>query len=257
MTISQILKKKSPKVKDEKAAKTEMEALKLLMLRFQQAAFATGKRVVIVFEGFDAAGKGTCIRHLTETLDPRSALVVPIGAPSNVEKGQHYLQRFWKKLPDAGNIVVFDRSWYGRVLVEKVEGFASPKRIKEAYGEINQFEKMLKADGIILIKIFLVVSKDEQLKRFKARLEDPYKTWKITEEDIRNRKKWDQYVKASDEMVRKCPGWSIIASDDKPYARLLTLRVVTKALSSLKKDIALKAKNRETDRLAQELFKLR
>ncbi len=257
MNISQTLKKKAPKVKDEKAAKTEMEALKLLMLRYQQAAFATGKRVVIVLEGFDAAGKGTCIRHLTETLDPRSCLVVPIGAPTKEEKGQHYLQRFWKKLPDAGNMVVFDRSWYGRVLVEKVEEFATPKRLKEAYAEINQFEKMLKADGVILVKIFLVVSKDEQLKRFKSRLEDPYKTWKITEEDIRNRKKWDQYVKASDEMVRRCPGWSIIASDDKPFARLQTLRTVTKALISLKKDIALKAKSRETDRLAQELFRLR
>lgn len=257
MTISQVLKKKSPKVKDEKAAKTEMEALKLLMLRYQQAAFATGKRVVIVFEGFDAAGKGTCIRHLTETLDPRSCLVVPIGAPTKEEKGQHYLQRFWKKLPDAGNMVVFDRSWYGRVLVEKVEGYATPKRIKEAYAEINQFEKMLKADGIILIKIFLVVSKDEQLKRFKSRLEDPYKTWKITEEDIRNRKKWDEYVKTSDEMIKKCPTWNVIPSDDKPFARLATLRIVTKALALLRKDIASKERNRKNDQLAQELFKLR
>jgi polyphosphate kinase 2 (PPK2 family) len=254
MNVSKTLKKKAPRLKDEKFAKARMEPLKMLMLRFQQAAFVTGQRVVIIFEGFDAAGKGTCIRHLTESLDPRSHTVVPIGKPSERELGQHYLQRFWKKLPDKGHIVVFDRSWYGRVLVEKVEGYATPKRIKEAYSEINQFEKMLRNDGIILVKIVLVVSKKEQMARFKARLEDPFKSWKITDEDVRNRKRWDDYVKASDQMIENCPGWYVIASDDKPYARLKVLQAVTQELMELKKFIPHKKRTKRLDDLAKQLL---
>ena len=254
MNISQTLKKKTtPKLTKNEASK--LHDLKLLMLRYQQAAYISGKRVVIVFEGFDAAGKGTSIRHLTESLDPRSATVIPIGAPTEEEKGQHYLQRFWSKLPNKGHIVVFDRSWYGRLLVENVEKLAPKKRIAEAYTEINQFEKMLMADGIIVIKIFLVVSKKEQLERFKERLQNPMKGWKITQDDLRNRKNWNKYVLASDMMVKKCPGWHVISSDNKPYARLKVLETVTKKLAVLKKDIHVKARKKRLDKNTKQLLK--
>jgi polyphosphate kinase 2 (PPK2 family) len=232
-----------------------MEELKLQMLRYQQATYIAQKRVVIIFEGFDAAGKGTCIRHLTETLDPRSCLVVPIGKPTPSEAGQHYLQRFWRHLPEAGNMVVFDRSWYGRVLVEKIENLAPDSRIKQAYHEINLFEKMMKDDGIIFVKIFLSVSKEEQLQRFKDRLEDPFKNWKITDEDVRNRRKWNAYTKASGVMFKKCPGWHIVDSNDKAEARLEVLKIVTKELEPLKAYFPKKLKQKRIDKLTRELFK--
>lgn len=253
MNLSQALKKKTP-TKLSKVQLTQMKEMKLLMLRYQQAAYITGKRIVIVFEGFDAAGKGSCIRHLTEALDPRSANVIPIGAPTEQEKGQHFLQRFWKELPHKGHLVVFDRSWYGRVLVEKVERLAPKARLDQAYDEINQFEKMLIADGIILIKIFLAVTKKEQLERFKERLSNPLKGWKITQEDVRNRKNWLKYVKAADSMIERCPGWQVINSDYKPYARLKVLSVVTKKLSVLQKDIPLKMRKERLDLLTKQLF---
>ncbi len=253
MNLSQTLKKTINR-KPTKAQSAQVKEMKLFMLRYQQAAYITGKRIVIVFEGFDAAGKGTCIRHLTETLDPRSSHVIPIGAPSEEEKGQHYLQRFWQHLPSRGHLVVFDRSWYGRVLVEKVEKLAPKARIEEAYREINQFEKMLVDDGIILIKIFLAVSKEEQLERFKERLSNPLKGWKITEEDVRNRKNWTKYVKATDMMIERCPGWQVIPSDNKPYARFKVLSAATNKLSILQKDIPVKMRKARLDRLANELF---
>ena len=252
MNISQTLKVSAPKATKSQIA--AIEELKLEMLRIQQAAYLSGQRIVIVFEGFDAAGKGSCIRHLTETLDPRSSHVVPIGAPIHDEVGQHYLQRFWSRLPKPGHIVVFDRSWYGRVLVEKVEKLTPKTRIAAAYTEINQFEKMLKDDGIIVIKFFLVVSKDEQLERFKERLENPLKGWKITEDDIRNRKNWNAYVKASDEMVKKCPGWVVVASDHKPYARFQVLSTVTKKLSPLIKPVLQAHRKKRIDSLTKKLL---
>lgn len=243
---------KAPSLSNEKAEKlikklqTELEVL-------QQTAWLTGQRTVVVLEGFDAAGKGGCIRQITARLDPRSCTVVPIGAPTSEEKGQHYLQRFWKRLPNAGHLVIFDRSWYGRLLVEKVENFATPKRIAEAYREINSFEKMLKDDGIILIKIFLVVSKDEQLKRFKARLEDPLKNWKITEEDVRNRKRWNDYVRAADVAIKKCPHWTLIRSDDKDFARVEVLETVVKALKPVLKNRV--SQKKKMSKLAKQLLR--
>jgi AMP-polyphosphate phosphotransferase len=253
MNLSQTLKN-PPQTKLTKTQANKMKELKLLMLRYQQAAYITGRRIVIVFEGFDAAGKGSCIRHLTEALDPRSANVIPIGPPTVEEKGQHYLQRFWRELPNRGHLIVFDRSWYGRVLVEKVEKLAPKKRIEEAYKEINQFEKMLVADGIILIKICLAISKKEQLERFKERLNNPLKGWKITEEDVRNRKSWIKYVRATDAMIEHCPGWHVVYADSKPYARFQVLNLVTKKLSCLQKDIPLKTRKERLDRLTKELF---
>jgi len=249
--ISHILKRKHPKLTDATADK-EIKRLQVEIEHLQQAAWATGHRSVIAIEGFDAAGKGGCIRHLTAKLDPRSCTVVPIGSPTEEEKGQHYLQRFWKRLPNAGHMVIFDRTWYGRVLVEKVEGFASDKRVHDAYREINAFEDMLVDDGILVIKIFLVVSKNEQLARFQARIADPLKNWKITEEDFRNRQRWNDYVKASDAAVKKCPGWYVIASDDKDYARVAVLKAV---VAELKKSVKLAPRSKKKlDKLAKQLM---
>lgn len=248
--ITKALKKKTKPIKK---AKEQLAELRSLMQLTQQALWAQKKRAVVIFEGFDAAGKGTCIRHLTDGLDPRSMKVVPIGAPTTQQKGQHYLQRFWKELPDAGCTTVFDRSWYGRVLVEKIEKLAPPDRINAAYKEINQFEKMLKDDGIVVIKIFLVVSKDEQLKRFQARLEEPGKNWKITEEDVRNRKRWNDYVKAADLLAKRCPGWTVIPSDDKDFARVRVLEAVTERLEDVRKSF--KPDNKQVAKLVKALLK--
>lgn len=230
--FSAVLKAKAPKA--GKYANDMLKDMQVELFKSQTAVWFNRQRVVIAFEGFDAAGKGTCIRHLTEKLDPRNFHVKPIGAPKETEKGQHFLQRFWRELPNPGHTVIFDRSWYGRVLVERVEKLASKERLKQAYTEINQFEQTLKDDGIILIKIFLVVSKAEQLKRFQDRLEDPMKQWKITEDDIRNRDHWDDYVEAADVAVKECPGWILIRSDDKDHARMETIKAVTHALKHLK-----------------------
>jgi polyphosphate kinase 2 (PPK2 family) len=206
------------------------------MLRIQQAVWHRKERVIIVFEGFDAAGKGGAIRKLTETLDPRSFRVHPIGPPTLEEQGKHWLYRFWSLLPEPGSIAVFDRSWYGRVLVERAEGLTKKTNWKRAYGEINQLEKMLLDDGIYIIKIFLAISKREQLVRFEERLNDPYKQWKLSVQDIQARKMWDHYVTAVDEMFlktsRKSSPWCLISADNKSHARKETLTVVTKNLNS-------------------------
>jgi AMP-polyphosphate phosphotransferase len=230
--FSAVLTAEAPKA--TKDAGAQMKNFQAQLFRAQTAVWSNRHRVVIAFEGFDAAGKGTCIRHLTEKMDPRNVRVIPVGAPRETEKGQHFLQRFWKELPGLGQTVIFDRSWYGRVLVEKVEKLAPKERLKQAYEEIKQFEQTLKDDGIILIKIFLVVSKHEQLKRFEDRLEDPMKMWKITEEDVRNRKRWDDYVEAADLAVKKCSGWVLIRSDDKDHARLESIKAVLAALKHLR-----------------------
>src|SRR5262249_12712577 len=153
----------------------------------------TDERAVVVLEGWDTAGKGGLVRRLAWALDPRSLKVHPISAPSEREKAQHYLQRFWERLPQLGEIVVFDRSWYGRVLVERVEQFAMTGEWKRAYREINEFERTLAADGIRLVKIFLHITAEEQMHRFKDRLTNPRKRWKLSYEDFRNRDRWKDY----------------------------------------------------------------
>jgi polyphosphate kinase 2 (PPK2 family) len=202
--------------------------------RAQHAYLFTGDRAVIVFEGMDAAGKGGAIRRIAWALDPRSLKVWPIGAPDAIEQKQHYLQRFWTRMPSSGQLAIFDRSWYGRVLVERVEGFAKPEAWKRAYGEINDFERQLTDEGVRVIKLFLSVSKDEQLKRFEERLRDPLKRWKLSYEDFRNRGKWDGYVKAIDDMFdrtsTKHAPWHAIQSDHKPSARLQAIEIIVEAL---------------------------
>ena len=203
--------------------------------RVQHAHLFTGDRAVIAFEGMDAAGKGGAIRRISWALDPRSLKVWPIGAPDEIEKKQHYLQRFWTRMPAKGQLAIFDRSWYGRVLVERVEGFAKPEEWKRAYAEINEFERQLTDNGIRVIKIFLHITKDEQLRRFEERLRNPLKRWKLSYEDFRNRDKWDQYVKAIEDMfdktsTRQSP-WYAVQGNDKQAARIETMRVIVERLA--------------------------
>jgi polyphosphate kinase 2 (PPK2 family) len=234
-----------------------MKQLQLKLLRIQQGVFHKKDRVVIVFEGFDAAGKGGAIRKITEVLDPRGFRVIPIGAPTNDEQGTHWLYRFWKELPKPGQITIFDRSWYGRVLVEKVEKLTSEKRIKDAYREINEFEAQLVNDGIILIKFFLAISKDTQYQRFQDRLNDPYKQWKITIDDVRSRERWNDYVDAVDELLKKnhtdLAPWNLIPANDKKFARLQILHILTNELQKWEKWMEKKALSYEKSKLTKLL----
>lgn len=186
--------------------------------------------LVIVFEGWDAAGKGGNIMRLVRLMNPRGYDVVPVGRPDQTELDHHYLWRFFLRFPRAGHVTVFDRSWYGRVLVERVEGFCPETSWKRAYREINEMEESYVESGGGLIKFWLEVDKDEQLRRFTDRQNDPLKQWKITEEDWRNREKWDLYREASDEMLARtstpAAPWTVIESDDKHFARLKTLSTV-------------------------------
>lgn len=239
LSLSQVLKnKKYFQFPDKEVAESDLEKLQLQMLRVQQGNWHTKGRVVIVFEGFDAAGKGGAIRKLTEKLDPRGVQVHPIGPPTPEELGQHWLQRFWSKLPAPGMIAIFDRSWYGRVLVERVDKLADKKDWQRAYSEINEFERMLVNDGITVIKIFMAISKKEQEERFQDRMKDPYKQWKITPSDIKARQQWNAYVKAVDEMLAKTntrvASWSLIPADSKEFARNQVLTIVIARLKFCK-----------------------
>ncbi len=186
--------------------------------------------VVIAYEGWDAAGKGGNIKRLTSALDPRGFEVHPIASPEPHEKNRHYLWRFWTRLPKDGHIAIFDRTWYGRVMVERLEGFCSENDWQSAYNEINEFEKELTDWGAIVIKFWVQIDKDTQLKRFTDRQNTPEKQWKITDEDWRNREKWDLYEKAIDEMIEKTSTvsapWHVLESNDKYYARIKALTVV-------------------------------
>jgi len=213
----------------------KLDKLETKMRAILQAYLFSGDRGVVVFEGVDAAGKGGSIRRLTTVLDPRAYKVWPIGAPNEIERQQHYLTRFWSRLPTNGTMAIFDRSWYGRVLVERVEGFAEKREWRRAYNEINEFEHMLLDDGIKLVKIFLHISQEEQLKRFKDRVRDPLKRWKLTYDDVRNRLQWDAYEDAIDEMIERtstvAAPWHVVATDNKRRARIDTLTHITDVLS--------------------------
>lgn len=189
-----------------------------------------------VFEGNDAAGKGGTIRRVTRALDPRRFKVHPIAAPSDEERAQPYLWRFWRRLPAKGQTAIFDRSWYGRVLVERVEGFCSEADWLRAYAEINDFEDQLHASGAVVVKFWLAISKDEQLRRFQDRENTPYKRYKITDEDWRNREKWDAYVRAVGDMVDRTSTeqapWTLVASEDKNWARVQVLKTLTNRLAA-------------------------
>lgn len=190
--------------------------------------------VVLGFEGWDAAGKGGAIKRLTRALDARGYVVVPTAAPNDMEKSHHYLWRFWRKMPKDGHIAIFDRTWYGRVMVERIEGFCTKEEWKRAYGEINDMERQLTQEGAVVLKFWMQIDKEEQRKRFGEREENPDKQWKITEEDWRNREKWDLYEQAAEEMLRKTSApeapWIIVEGNDKYYARIKVLETVTEAL---------------------------
>jgi AMP-polyphosphate phosphotransferase len=200
--------------------------LRLLHMRLAERR----RPIVIVYEGWDAAGKGGNIKRLTERLDPRYYTVYGIGKPTEEELDHHYLWRFWTKLPSRDQMTIFDRSWYGRVLVERVEGFATTAEWQRAYDEINDFEQLLSDDDHLILKFWLHISPDEQLRRFERRLSDPSKRWKMNEEDWRNREKWDRYQSAVEEMLQrtgssKAP-WVIVEGNDKRWARIKVLRTV-------------------------------
>ncbi|MHA6193642.1 polyphosphate:AMP phosphotransferase [Pseudomonas wadenswilerensis] len=192
--------------------------------------------LVAVFEGNDAAGKGGAIRRVAAALDPRQYRIVPIAAPTEEERAQPYLWRFWRHIPGRGLFTVFDRSWYGRVLVERVEGFCSPTDWMRAYGEINDFEEQLSNAGVVVVKFWLAIDQQTQLERFQEREEIPFKRFKITEEDWRNRDKWDAYAQAVGDMVDRTSTeiapWTLVEANDKRWARVKVLRTINEALEA-------------------------
>ncbi|MCI9135721.1 MAG: phosphate--AMP phosphotransferase, partial [Lachnospiraceae bacterium] len=218
------------KTVEEEAYKTELKLLQDRLGELHNRLYRKRVPVVIVYEGWDAAGKGGNIRRLTEALDPRGFEVHPIASPEPHEKARHYLWRFWTRLPKTGHIAIFDRSWYGRVMVERLEGFCSQNDWQRAYYEINEFEKELAGWGAVILKFWVQIDKETQLLRFQERQNTPEKQWKITDEDWRNREKWDQYETAVDEMLQKTntayAPWHVLESVDKRYARLKALRIV-------------------------------
>ena len=216
--------------------KKRLAVLQKELTRLQNEMYLKRIPVVVALEGWDAAGKGGAIKRLTEPLDPRGYEVVPTAAPNDIEKAHHYLWRFWRAVPKDGHMTIFDRTWYGRVMVERIEGFCSQAEWRRAYREINQMEQNLTDHGVIVLKFWLQIDKDEQERRFNERMEDPEKQWKITDEDWRNREKWDAYVKAVDEMILRTSTtyapWTIVEADSKYYARIKILETVVWALKN-------------------------
>lgn len=223
---------------DKKMYKKKLKVLQYEMLNAQQFLFNNKIGLIFVFEGMDAAGKGGAIKRLTERVDPRGLIVHPISAPQPHELRYNYLHRFWRKLPQHGQIAIFDRSWYGRVLVERLEGFATKEEWNRAYDEINHFEKLLTDGDYIILKFWLHIDEEEQLKRFNARAEDPYKSWKLTDEDWRNREKFGDYSKAADEMFAQTSTehapWVLVPGNDKLYARV---EVLKEALAHIEREV--------------------
>ena len=222
---------------EESEYKEELDRLQSHLKELHNRLYRKKVPVVIVYEGWDAAGKGGNIKRITEALDPRGFEVHPIASPEPHEKARHYLWRFWTKIPKTGHIAIFDRSWYGRVMVERLEGFCSENDWKRAYNEMNEFEKELHDWGAVIIKFWVQIDKDTQLERFTLRQNTPEKQWKITDEDWRNREKWDAYEVAVNEMIQKTSTtyapWHILESVDKKYARIKALKIVIEELEKV------------------------
>lgn len=216
--------------------KTELKALQTRLRELHNQAYRRDIPIIIVYEGWDAAGKGGNIKRLTAALDPRGYEVHPIASPKPYEKSRHHLWRFWTRLPKTGHFAIFDRTWYGRVMVERLEGFCTENDWQRAYNEMNEFEKELYDWGAVIIKFWVHIDKDTQLARFTDRQNNPEKQWKITDEDWRNREKWDAYEGAVDEMIAKTSTtyapWVILESNDKHYARIKALKTVIAALEA-------------------------
>jgi polyphosphate kinase 2 (PPK2 family) len=225
---------------EEDEYKPKLKEAQLRLLNLTREFSETRRALIVVFEGPDAAGKGGAIKRITERLDPRLLRVHSVVKPTAEENQHHYLWRFWNKLPPHGSTVIFDRSWYGRVLVERVEAFATDREWKRAYQEINEFERLLTDDGAIIQKFYLHISKEEQLLRFKRREADPYKHWKINDEDWRNRRKWDEHNAAAEDMFEKTSTddapWNVVAANYKWQARVKVTRALADTLeNALKK----------------------
>ena len=214
--------------------KKELDKLQKRLADLHNELYRRKIPVVIAYEGWDAAGKGGNIKRVAAALDPRGYEVHPIASPEPAEKARHYLWRFWRRLPKDGHIAIFDRTWYGRVMVERIEGFCTENDWQRAYNEINEFEKELCDWGAVVIKFWVQIDKDTQLARFTDRQNTPEKQWKITDEDWRNREKWDQYEEAIDEMIAKTntsyAPWYVLESNDKYYARIKALKIVIKRI---------------------------
>lgn len=214
--------------------KLELKKLQKELKELGNKVYRKKVPVIIAYEGWDAAGKGGNIKRITAALDPRDYVVEPIASPEPHEKARHYLWRFWTRLPKTGHITIFDRTWYGRVMVERLEGFCSENDWQRAYNEINEFEKELHDFGAVIIKFWVQIDKDTQLARFTDRQNTAEKQWKITDEDWRNREKWDQYEVAVDEMIAKTSTtfapWHVLESVDKKYARIKALRIVVEEI---------------------------
>lgn len=221
---------------DKKEYKSLLSEYQEKLFDLSNIIYMKKKPVAIVFEGWDAAGKGGAIKRLTQALDPRGYRVISTPAPTPEELSHHYLWRFWNNIPKTGHIAIFDRSWYGRVMVEAVEGFCNENEYERAFSEINSFEKHLMGSGMKIIKFFIHISPEEQLKRFDERKNDPQKSWKLTDEDYRNREKWDEYTYAIERMLEKTSPpdapWHIISGNSKKFARTEILKTVIKSLNS-------------------------
>ena len=215
---------------EEDAYRIELKELQNKLKGLHNDLYRKKIPVIIAYEGWDAAGKGGNIKRITGALDPRGYEVHPIASPEPHEKARHYLWRFWNRLPKTGHVAIFDRTWYGRVMVERLEGFCGENDWKRAYNEINEFEKELSDWGAVIIKFWVQIDKDVQLERFTDRQNTPEKQWKITDEDWRNREKWDQYEDAINEMMKKTntsyAPWHVLESNDKKYARIKALKIV-------------------------------
>jgi polyphosphate:AMP phosphotransferase len=226
------LRKKLPEARYD----TELKDAQVRLRRLAYRCFVKRRAVIVVYEGWDAAGKGGNIKRLTGCLDPRGYDVIPIAAPKGDDASHHYLWRFWRRLPKDGHLALFDRSWYGRVLVERVEGFAREAEWRRAYGEINQFELDLANHGTIIVKYWLHISKQEQLRRFKERQGKEHKHYKITDEDWRNREKWDLYRSAVHDMLvntsTTVAPWTIVEANDKYWARIRAVRTLIGAIEA-------------------------
>lgn len=225
---------------DDTTYKKELKKLQKEISELHDIIYRKKIPVVICYEGWDAAGKGGNIRRLAKPLDPRGFDTYPIASPEPHEKARHHLWRFWTKIPRSGHVAIFDRTWYGRVMVERIEGFCSENEWRRCYNEINEFEKELSDWGAVVIKFWIHIDKDTQLARFNDRQNTPEKQWKITDEDWRNREKWPQYEQAVSDMLKKTSTefapWHIIESVDKKYARIKALRIVRDALKRASKD---------------------
>jgi len=246
-----------PKPLSRKKYDKQLKAWQARLQAVQVAFRREGARGVVVFEGWDAAGKGGAIRRMAWVLDPRGFDVHPIAAPLPQDRGRHYLRRFWLRLPGPGELAVFDRSWYGRVLVERVEGLVTKAEWRRAYGEINQFEQQLVDDDFRIVKLFLHITPEEQLDRFRARFRHPLKRWKLTPEDLRNRARWKDYQDAIEDMLAetstKQAPWHVVPANCKHFARVRALELIVEGLGR-GLDLGLPSPHPEVAAMASEVL---